>query len=76
MALTSANICSSLRKMPIIDDDVIRMCPSDIIGCDNRGTKGIILGQLVLIRPGRRFAAAVARPLYIYIYIYIYTCEP
>ena len=47
MALTSANICSSLRKMPIIDDDVIRICPSDMIGRDNRGTRGVRLGQLV-----------------------------
>ena len=49
MALTSANICSSLRKMPILDDDVVIMCPIDIIGWDNRGTKGVRLGQTVLV---------------------------
>ena len=47
IALTSANICSSLRTKPIIDDDVVRMFPSDMIGCDNRVTKGVRLGQLV-----------------------------
>ena len=51
MALTSANRCSSLRTMPIIDDDVVIMCPSDLIGYYNRGTKGVILGQLVLGEP-------------------------
>ena len=25
--------------MPILDDDVVKMCPSDFIGYDNRGTK-------------------------------------
>ena len=34
--------------MPILDDDVVRMGPSDLIGRDNRGTKGVRLGQLVL----------------------------
>ena len=48
MALTSASICSSLRTIPIIDDDVVRMCPSDLIECDNRGTKGVRFFQLVL----------------------------
>ena len=47
-ALTSARICSSLVTIPILDDDIVRMCPSDLIGCDNRGTKGVRLGQLVL----------------------------
>ena len=51
MALTSSNRCSSLRTMPILDDDVIRMCPSNLVRWDNRGTKGIILGQLVLREP-------------------------
>ena len=51
MALTSANRCSYLRTIPNNDIDVVRMCPSDLIGCDNRGTKGVILGQLVLIEP-------------------------
>ena len=51
MALTPSNICSSLRTMPILDDDVVIICPSDLIGCDNRGTKGVILGQLVLGEP-------------------------
>ena len=37
---------SSLRTMPILDDDVVIMCPSDLIGCDNRGTKGVILVHL------------------------------
>ena len=48
MALTPANICSSLRTMPIIDYDVVKMNPNDMIGCDNRGAKGVRLGQLVL----------------------------
>ena len=51
MALTSANRFSSLRKMPVLDDDVVRMCLSDLVGCDNRGTKGVRLGQLVLGEP-------------------------
>ena len=51
MAVTSGNRCSSLRIMPILDDDVVIMCPSGLIGCDNRGTKGVILGQLVLGEP-------------------------
>ena len=51
MVLTSANRCSSLRTMPILDDNVIVMRPSDLVGCDNRGTKGVILGQLVLGEP-------------------------
>ena len=51
MALTPANICSSLRAMPILDDDVVRMCRSDLIGSDNRGTKGVRLGHLVLGEP-------------------------
>ena len=37
--------------MTIIDDDVVRMCSSDLIGCNNRGTKGVRLGQLVLGQP-------------------------
>ena len=37
--------------MPILDDDVVRMCPSDPIGCDNIGTKGVRLGKLVLGEP-------------------------
>ena len=44
-------ICSSLRTMPILDDEVVRMGPSDLIGCDNRGTKGVRLAQLVLGEP-------------------------
>ena len=51
MALTSANRCSFSRTMPILDDDVVRMCPIDLIRCDNRGTKGVRLGHLVLIEP-------------------------
>ena len=51
MALTSANICSSLITMPIIDDDVIKIYPSGMIGWDNRGKKGVRLGQLVLGEP-------------------------
>ena len=49
--LTTANRCSSLRTMPILDDDVVRMCPIDLIRCDNRGTKGVRLGHLVLREP-------------------------
>ena len=51
MALTSDNRCSSLRKIPIIDDDVVRMCPSGLIGFDNRGIKEFRLGHLVLVEP-------------------------
>ena len=51
MALAQANICSSLRKIPVLDDDVFIMFPSDLIGCDNRVTNGVILGQLVLGEP-------------------------
>ena len=51
MALTSANICSSLRTMSILDDDVFRIFPSDLIRWDNRGTKGVRLGQLVVGEP-------------------------
>ena len=51
MALTSDNICSSLRTMPILDDDVVIIFPSYLIGWDNRGTKGVRLGQLVLREP-------------------------
>ena len=38
--------------MPILDDDLVRMCPSDMIGLDNRCTKGVILGQKVLRETG------------------------
>ena len=51
MTFTSANICSYLITIPIIDDDVVIMCPSDLIGCDNRGTKGVRLGHLVFGEP-------------------------
>ena len=37
---------SYLKTLPILDDYVIRMLPSDLIGCDNRGTKGVILVHL------------------------------
>ena len=43
---------SSLRTMPILDDDdVVRMCPSDLIGCDNSPTKGVRLRHLYLGEP-------------------------
>ena len=51
MSLTSTNRCFSLRTMPILDDDFVRIFPSDLIRCDNRGTKGVRLGQLVLGEP-------------------------
>ena len=51
MALKSANICYYFRTITNIDDDVVRMCPSDLIGCDNRSTKGVRLGQLELGEP-------------------------
>ena len=51
MTLKSANMCYSLRTMPIIDDDVVLMCPSDLIGWDNRGTKGVRLGHMLLGEP-------------------------
>ena len=31
----------SMRTKTILDDDVVRMCPSDFFGCDNIGTKGV-----------------------------------
>ena len=37
--------------MIILDNDVVIMSPSDLIGCDNKGKKGVILGQLVLGEP-------------------------
>ena len=51
MSLTSANICSSLRTMPILDDDVVKKFPSDFIGCDNRIKKRIRLSHLYLGEP-------------------------
>ena len=51
MALTSANQCSSMITMTIIDDNVVRMRPSDLIGKDNGGTKGVRLGQIVFGEP-------------------------
>ena len=42
---------SSLWTMPILDDDVVRMWPSDMIGWDNRGTKGVRLAQTILREP-------------------------
>ena len=41
MALTSSNRCSSLRIIPIINDDLVIMCPSDLVGYDNRGKNGL-----------------------------------
>ena len=38
-------------KIPILDDDIVRMCPIGFIGCDYRGTKEVILGHLVLGEP-------------------------
>ena len=40
-----------MRRMTILDDDVVRMCPSDLIGCDNIGTKGVRLGHIVPREP-------------------------
>ena len=37
--------------MPILDDDVVRIYPIDMIGYDNIGKKGVRLGQLVLGEP-------------------------
>ena len=52
MVLTSDNRCSSLRTMPILDDDdVVRICPSDLIEWDNIGTIGVRLGQKFLVEP-------------------------
>ena len=51
MAFTSVTKCSYVITMPILDDDVVIMCPSDLIGRDNRGTKGVRLGQKVLGEP-------------------------
>ena len=33
------------KKIPILDYDVVRMFPRDLIGLNNRGTKGFRLGQ-------------------------------
>ena len=43
--------CSVMNKMPIIDDDVVKMRPSDLVRRDNRGQKGVILGQKYLREP-------------------------
>ena len=51
MALTSANICYYLITVSIIDDNIVIMGPSDLIGCENIGTKGVRLGQLFLGEP-------------------------
>ena len=51
VALISATQCSSMITMSILDDNVFRMCPSDVIAWDNRGTKGVRLGQKVLEEP-------------------------
>ena len=51
MVLTSSIQSSSMITMPIIDDYVVKMCPSDLIGWDNRGTKGVRLGQKVIREP-------------------------
>ena len=45
----ACKVSSYLRSMTILDDDVVRMCPSDLIGCYNSGTKGV---RLVHIVPG------------------------
>ena len=36
------------EKMSILDEDVVIMCLSDFLGCDNRGTNGVRLGHMVL----------------------------
>ena len=41
----------SLRIMPILNDDVVIMCPSDLIGCYNLGTNGVIFCHLVTGEP-------------------------
>ena len=47
MSLTSSKKCSYMISMPILGDDVVRMFPSDMVGWDNIGAKGVRLGQLV-----------------------------
>ena len=51
MELKSDNRCSSMITMTIFDDGVFRMCPSDLIGWDNIGKKGVRLGQKVRGEP-------------------------
>ena len=51
MVHTSATKCSSMKLMPTLYDDVFIMCPSDLIGWDNIGAKGVRLGQKVLGEP-------------------------
>ena len=51
MALISEKRLSSMRKISILDYDVIIMCPSDLIGWDDRGKKGVGLGQKILGEP-------------------------
>ena len=51
MEVTSANRYSSLITISIIDDDVVIMCPSDKIGRDNRGIKGVRFSKKVLGEP-------------------------
>ena len=40
MELASSTQRSSMRKMTIINDHIVRICPSDLIGWDNRGKNG------------------------------------
>ena len=35
-----------LRTIPILDGDIVIMCRTDLIGCDNIGTKGFRLGHI------------------------------
>ena len=51
VSLTSATQCYSMRKFSILEDDIVRICPSGLIGIDNRGTKGVVLGQKVFVEP-------------------------
>ena len=51
MALTSATQFSSMRTMPILDDYVVIMFPSDLLEWDNRGKKGVRVGQKFLREP-------------------------
>ena len=51
MTLRSDTQFYSMIKITIIDDDVVIICPTDLIGRDNIGTKGVRLGQKFLGEP-------------------------
>ena len=62
MAPTLATQCSSMRRIPTLDDDVVIMCHSDLVGRDNRSTKRVRLGQKVLGEPVSEWYQIIKKP--------------